>query len=444
MTIKNLIQLNVIFLIFIPLLYSSSEVTKTTSYKDNSEHQKGKLRLSVLKDDLIKNNPVLKSIESERQALLEKAQEVSTMPDPMFSYTYFPEPVETRLGAQRQKLMISQKFPWFGKLSLKEESVRYAAKALRYRHEAQKLNLLNRLEKKFYEYYFLARRLELLDEELKLMRYVESVARSRYESGKMKFSGLIKLQLEIEKMDVRRKNLADQAPALSAAINALTGKSSETLLPFPDKENPDKKNVSSSMDELSGLLRNHPSISEIEVKEKMFKTEADASSRRRFPDFTLGLSWTDIERYSFLDLEENGRDSLGITVSFNLPIKWSAYSAAVSNSRLQAAATESLMRNRLLSLERDLKMALSKISEAQRKMSLYSDSLIPRAEQLMKVSVEEFSAGQITTLELIDSQRLLLELRLETEKAFVDMKKAAADLNELTGGTTPRENREED
>ena len=62
------------------------------------------------------HNPGLKAAFNRWKAALEKIPQVNSLPDPRFTYAYFIENVETRVGPQRHKLDISQTFPWFGKL----------------------------------------------------------------------------------------------------------------------------------------------------------------------------------------------------------------------------------------------------------------------------------------------------------------------------------------
>ena len=64
------------------------------------------------------NNPGLEAAFHRWKAALERVPQAKSLPDPRFTYRYFIEEVETRVGAQRQRFAIAQTFPWFGKLKL--------------------------------------------------------------------------------------------------------------------------------------------------------------------------------------------------------------------------------------------------------------------------------------------------------------------------------------
>ncbi|PCI02840.1 MAG: hypothetical protein COB81_04870 [Flavobacteriaceae bacterium] len=60
------------------------------------------------------NNPALKSFQYKYESALEKVVEVGSVPNTSFGVGYFVQTPETRVGAQRAKLSIAQKLPWFG------------------------------------------------------------------------------------------------------------------------------------------------------------------------------------------------------------------------------------------------------------------------------------------------------------------------------------------
>ena len=75
------------------------------------------------------NNPGLKAKFNEYMAALEVAPQVSALPDPQFAFSYFIQPIETRVGPQKVKISVSQMFPWLGRLQANEDAATQKAKA---------------------------------------------------------------------------------------------------------------------------------------------------------------------------------------------------------------------------------------------------------------------------------------------------------------------------
>ena len=103
---KNIIAFSVI-LVFLSLGLLFSQ-----------EREGQKIVLSEVIQKALKENPKVKAAEEEWRAALEKVPQAKSLPDPMLRYSFFGQRVETRLGPQRNKFSLSQRFPLFGKLNL--------------------------------------------------------------------------------------------------------------------------------------------------------------------------------------------------------------------------------------------------------------------------------------------------------------------------------------
>ena len=57
------------------------------------------------------NNPGLEAAFNRWKAALQRVPQVTALPDPRFTYQYYIEQVETRVGPQRHAVGIAQTFP---------------------------------------------------------------------------------------------------------------------------------------------------------------------------------------------------------------------------------------------------------------------------------------------------------------------------------------------
>ena len=69
------------------------------------------------------HNPGLEAMRLQYASAKEKAAQVADYPDPTVSVGLGVLPVETRLGAQRFKIGVTQMIPWKGLLNAKKEMV---------------------------------------------------------------------------------------------------------------------------------------------------------------------------------------------------------------------------------------------------------------------------------------------------------------------------------
>jgi cobalt-zinc-cadmium efflux system outer membrane protein len=194
------------------------------------------------------NNPGLAAAFDRWKAALEKVAPARTLPDPRFTYANFIREVETRVGAQEHRFGVAQNFPWFGKLDLREEIALQTAHAEHQRYEAAKLALIFRVKKIYYEYCYLSQTIEIKKENVALLSYMESVARSKYKSGTGLQSAIIRTQVELGTLEDRLRSLQDLMTPVAAKLYIALNRPARTPVPAPEAMAlPGEKNMISLM-----------------------------------------------------------------------------------------------------------------------------------------------------------------------------------------------------
>ncbi|MEO8341384.1 MAG: TolC family protein, partial [Nitrospirota bacterium] len=80
-------------------------------------------------------NPGLSRSLAQYRSVLQRLPQVSALPDPMLAFTNYIRTPETRVGSQTNAITLSQQFPWFGTLGVREQVA--AKEAARYRQQYQ-------------------------------------------------------------------------------------------------------------------------------------------------------------------------------------------------------------------------------------------------------------------------------------------------------------------
>jgi len=380
------------------------------------------------------NAPGLEAAFYRWQAALEKLPQARSLPDPRFSYSYFVREVETRVGPQRQRFGLAQSFPWIGKLSLRERAALEQAEALEQHLEAVKLALFYKVKSAYYNYYYLSREIEITQGHLDLLKLLESVARTRYAAGEAPYSGVIKAQVELGRMEDRLSTLLDYRSTLAAVLNAALNRDVQAPLPWP-KEIPREKVEFRDEEVLAVLQKRNPELKQLSFMAASEQTAAGLARKDFYPDITLGLDYIQTGPALMPGTKDDSKDPVMASISINLPLAFGKYRAAGREAinRLNAVELEKMdKQNNLLA---SLKRALFNYRDAGRKIELYRTGLIPKAEQALGASRQSFSAGKADFLELIDAQRTLLEFQLACEKNLVEQARSMAEIQMLTGGS---------
>lgn len=380
------------------------------------------------------NNPGLEAAFERWKAALQKIHQVTSLPDPRFTYGYFIQEVETRVGPQHQRFALNQTFPWLGKLQLQGDAAAEAARAEKARYDAAKLKLFYQVQEAYYEYYYLARAIAVTQENLGYAQYLERVARAAYAAGIAPYGDVVQTQVELGKLDDRLKTLNDQADPVAARLNAALNRPSDAPLFWPEK--PPSEKVALTSDQLLGWLKeSNPDLKAIDFQAAGAKSNIDLAKKNYYPDVTLGLEGIDTGNALKADTPGSGKDPIIASVSINLPIWWNKYRAGEREAAARYKAFRRERVDRENKLVADVKWAHYKYRDADRKIDLYRDGLIPEAKQALEVSLQGYETGRGTFLNVVDAIRVLLEFQLTYERAFTDRAQRLAELEMLVGRT---------
>ncbi len=380
-------------------------------------------------------NPGLEAAFHRWRAAAERVPQARALPDPRLSFGWFIQEVETRVGAQRAKIGVSQMFPWKGKRGLRGEVAVHAAEAAHARYEAVKLALFHRVKRTYWRYWFLSRAVAVTEENLKLLGQLESVARARYAVGSAPQSAVVKAQLELGRLEDRLNALRDlrrpRSARLRAALGAPGTPSSEPL-PWPKKA-PGQEAVDVTSERLSGWLREtNPELRAAEAAVARAEAGVALAVRNGYPDVGIGLDYvfTDEARMGGAD---SGKNPFVAMFSVNLPLARGKYRAAERQAEAERAAAVGERADRENNLAAELQEALYSFRDAERKIGLYRDTLLPMARQSIEVARQSFETGRADFLDLIDAQRTLLEFELSHARARADRAVALAEIEMLVG-----------
>lgn len=378
-------------------------------------------------------NAGLEAAFNRWKAALQRVPQAKSLPDPRFNYRYFVEQVETRVGAQKQAFGIAQMFPWFGKLELRGDAAADAANTARQRYEAAKLRLFFQVKDAYYEYYYLGRAITVVEENILLVKNFEGVARTRYKTATGKHSAVIRAQVELGKLEDRLKTLQDLQGPIVAKLNAALNRPAEARLSWPKQI--EEENVSfSDRQLLEWMADSNPELRALDFEIAKNRTKIDLAKKDYYPDITLGIDFIDTEdSISAAPPSDSGQDPVIAMFSINLPIWREKLDAGLREARYNYRAASRSRLQKLNTLNAQLKLTLYLFRDGERKIDLYRDTLLPKAIESVKASEASFRVGGDTFLELIDTQRIMLEFELAYERALSNKAQKLAELEMLIG-----------
>ncbi len=377
-------------------------------------------------------SPALRSAFHGWKAAVERSGYAGALPDPILSYGYFIENVETRVGPQNHRLGLRQSFPWFGTLGAKKDMATEQANAAFQKFESERLTLSYRVKAAYYDFYFLARDIEITQANLELVTFWESVARTKYKTALKQHPDVIRAQVELGKLEDQLLTLQDMIGPIEARLKAAINMPDSISLPPPSSIEVPEVTISDIV--LAGSVRAfNPDLQSI--RHMIAKEEAGVrlAKKASLPSFTIGIDYIEIGPAINPLTPESGKDPWIAGVSINLPIWFGKNNA----KKREAEARYKQAEYRLIEAENQLQAYTEKthfeMSDALRKVRLYRDGLIPKAEQLLNANYTAYQAGELDFLNVLDAQRQLLEFQRQYERALADTGIRQAELEMITG-----------
>ncbi len=393
----------------------------------------GQDQLNALLFEAETNNPGLKAAYHKWQGALQRVPQVTSLMDPKLTFTeYLRKNVETRTGAQDFQLGVMQMFPYPGKLSLRGKAAAEEARALEQDLFQQRLKVRREVKDAFYEYYYLEQSIRITGENLELLKHFERVANARYEVNRAGNQDVLKAQVELGELENEIRTLEDFRQPVQARLNAALNRPMGS--PFPAPAEIRIADVELRSERILDLAyRTNPELKAIDASIRKEQAEVEIAKKEYFPDFNVGVNWINTNSRIDADVPGEGDDVLMGSVQFNLPIYRDRLAAGV----LEAEHGVQEQQNRKTEAENqlavELQTAMYKLRDAKRQIDLYSEILIPKARQSVTVTQTAYSAEEAGFLDLVDTERVLLNFQNSYYRAVANYGQALALIEAKVG-----------
>ncbi len=427
----------IIWLAFTPGFILGQEVQggKRPDFYPGDPHLQG------LIEEALDRNPAVRESFARYQAALQRLPQVGALPDPMLGVTQFLRSPETRVGPQTTALAVSQQFPWFGKLSDREKIAAKDAALVRDQYEAQRDETIRVVKIAYYDLSYLDRAIEITEEDLRILEHYESLAQARYAQGVGLQQAVVKLQAEITRDRNRLAALRSRRVDAEAALNALRDRPADT--PVARVNAGERPKPALDLDALYREGREHRP----EVQAALLRIERDddriqLARKSYWPDFTVAAGFTNVRGRSdpagLMNLpDQNGKNIYSVAVGINIPIRRRKYDAAVAEAAEDKIGSREAYRNAVNRLEASVRVVGFRLQTLDEQIALFEKTLIPQAEHALRSTEAAYSTGMLGVLELLDSERVLLDVRLGLAQLASDYLKSLADMERTIGMPFP-------
>jgi outer membrane protein TolC len=382
------------------------------------------------------HNPQLEAALHRWQAAEQEVPQAGALPDPQLGLGVVLDQVDASTEYMGERYSVSQAFPWFGKRGLRADAAAEGAHAERRRYEALRLALAEQVTAAWFEYAWVHEAAGTARANLDLVMRLEAIARALYRADAGSQADVSRAQVELGRLDDRLRSLLDQLGPRAARLNALLGRPAHARLPEPVAPSRQPVIALPERDDAAwlALAREwNPLLQAARHEIERERHGVALAEKSYYPDIRLGLEYAREGSGRMAAMDGGGADMLVGMISVNLPIRRGRLDAEMNEARSRLHAADRDARARELAVESELQAALFAYREGERKLRLYRGTLVPKARHALEATEAAYRAGNASFMDLIDSQRSLLEFELERERAAADRAVATARVRALAG-----------
>jgi cobalt-zinc-cadmium efflux system outer membrane protein len=389
------------------------------------------IRLDNFIKEALQNNPRLKSIEKKVRVQKQVPSQVSALPDPVLGFTQWIQPVETRVGPQQNIFSLAQKIPFPGKLGLKEDIALQGVEVTRQDYEIARHDLVFVIKSNWYDLFLTDRSLAILDDYRLLLKDFVNAAAAKYATGQGIQAQVLKAQVEYSSIRVRLHDLSRKRSTLVSQLNQARHQAIDvdiqkvTLLDT-------SSHVSTQKELIEEALNKRPEIKSALARKEMAGFKKSLVHKNYLPDFTIQANYITVQDKNS-PAPDAGTDAWSIMLGLNLPLWQAPRKAAVEQSQQQIFVEDARLediKTKIISEIHDLDFREKSIRET---LMLYKTELLPQATNSLESAFSAYRSGTISFLDLLDAQRMLLQLRLTYVKEQVSYRKNSVALEKAVG-----------
>jgi outer membrane protein TolC len=382
------------------------------------------------------NNPGLQSMYKEYEAALQKVPQVSTFPDPVFSFGYFISPVETRVGQQQAKFSLSQMFPLFGTLKAQGDAAALLAEAKFQSFIDARNKLYFRVSAAYYPLYELKEWIRIEQDNVSILESYKTMASQKFKNGTGTMVDALRADIMLKDAQTNLEILREKEKPLLSTFNKLLNRPENEIVKIIGTL---KHETLADNFRKDSMIAAHPNLKALDYKLQANKAAEIAAKKQGLPKLGIGLDYVIVGERSDVTLTDNGKDVFMPMVSMTIPIFRDRYNASVKEARLMQESYAYQKQDAANSLISEYEIAWFDIQQQQKLLSLYEQQ-IQSSQQSLNLLFASYGNSGKEFEEVLRMQQQLLKYQKLQATALTQYQIGVAKINYLTSKTYYDEN----
>src|SRR5271168_3742688 len=387
--------------------------------------------LSQLLVEARANNPQISAADHGARAAKEIAPQVTTLPDPKFTYQQFsvgsPKPFAGYTNSDFAYIGVgaSQELPYPGKLRARGEVAERDADTKLAEVEVVKTSIADAVKADYLQLAYLQQTLGILRQNESVLDQLIQDATAHYQVGQGMQQDVLQAQVNRTKLVKEITMHHQQMGEIQAHLKGLLNRDqsspdivTEDLIATP---------LQRTSDELLAMVRqNNPQI-QVDAS-SIRKQDAQVASAKREgkPDFEVG--------YIYQNTDRKYRDYYMFTFDLRFPRK-TRVNAEIAEVTERRSESQQTLNAHLQQQLAEVQEGYVKATSDEELLKEYREGLVPQSDAAYRATLNAYASNREQFIHVLSYFTDLLNLKLEYAETLVDHEAALAHLETLTGAT---------
>jgi outer membrane protein TolC len=368
----------------------------------------------------------IKAAQKKYEAAQTRVKLLRSLEDPSIEYEYdkiIPE--MTGETNPMHSYSVSQNLPFPTKLFLRKEAAQKEKEAQKAEYEEKKNEVIQKVKEAYFMLSLSVKQIQIVEDTKILLDGLIKTLTNRYSLGQASQQDVLKAQAEYAKVDNRSILFGQKKRIARAMLKALLNRPQQTELAEPAAIS-QAREITLDKEKIFNLVRERrPELKSYQATLKQAEINYSLAKQEYLPELMF--------KYARREKDgEMGEWTGMFGASFPLWF-WDKQAPMVDEAKKEKEAMQAMYQDFENMALYEAEAALAKVESGEKLAKLYETSFLPQAEAAYKATSSGFEAGRNNFLDLLDSERMLLEFKLDYAMALVDLEIAYAELERAVG-----------
>jgi len=419
---KILDTVNHIFIFTISIVSSCHVIVIASDLE--LQHKGAPLTIEDAVNIAINNNPIILSKKHRVEAAEGKIKQAQLLPNPEIDLLAEEIPTEEiGLNQSQNMVSLSQKLEIGGKRGLRTDVAKKEKNILSLEAQTAIWNITAQTKKAFFDLLTAQNELNLAKKTVEIAANSKNLSDKKFKAGDIPKLEVLKAEVELSNAKTNvveaERNVLNATKRLQTVMGT-TGMPLQKLVPVPVTDAPLLK--LGKLEEL--LLENYPDLQAQKSNVTLSLLKVKEAKRKIIPDVDVSIGY---KRLSAID-----EDTIQAGISLPLPFFNRNQGNIIEAEKLshKAKDDEAAARNELLL---QLDNAYSMYASTRELVRSFIDTIVPQAEESLKMSKQGYEHGEFDFLEVLDAQRTLVTANVSYLKALNGLFTSMTEIERLVG-----------